>query len=245
MFPIKKDVTDGELDLEKFKTKNGLSAPAEYPENQNRAFAWIFLAFTLESLFNAAVLGDVHRGGYKDALLETFVIAGLNVAVGFTAGWYFWRQTKHRLLTPKYVGIAGVFCLFVFIFLFNFLVGHYRDALSGNIEWENLTEIKYYVLFAETFSKAIENASAQPWNFGAVMSPLLSLVGIGTAIFAAVKGFYYDDPYPNYGPKTRSQEERSQHYAEQFEQLQNKLTTVSDDARGKIKGIFENAESAQ
>jgi hypothetical protein len=50
LFPIKKNVTDGELDLEKFKTKNGLSAPAEYPENQNRAFAWIFLAFTLESL---------------------------------------------------------------------------------------------------------------------------------------------------------------------------------------------------
>ncbi len=247
LYPRRRVVADGELAYEKFRSENNLERPGHYPENRFREFWWIILALVIEALFNSWALGTAHQEGPLGVFLETVFIAAVNVLVGVAIGGYFWRQTYHIKMSRVVFGYAVTFVFVVFVLLFNFVIGHYRDSLIGlQTQTANADVVRFLAAFADLFRGTVEKAfSDNFWAFGGLMSVLLIIVGVAMSVFAAIKAFGLDDPYPGYGNVSRAQDKRNADYADLFSELQEELEEVAGETNKVLSNIFEIAQMSQ
>lgn len=235
LYTQKQNVSDGELALEKFREENRLERPGESLDNFYQIW-WVVFFAMLEVFLNAWALGDVHPGGWFGALPEIFSIVIINVALGFFVGFYFWRKTNHINRPVAYLGYIMTTTFFLFVVLFNFVVGHYRDALMG-LETTSGDLLRIY---GSLLSTAVDQAfSWETFIPGSLMSMLMIFIGIIIFFSAAWKSNAADDPYPGYGGKCRDHNKRKEDYATLFSDLQKELEKVGDEARGNIAGISE------
>lgn len=247
LYPRRRVVADGELAYEKFRSENNLERPGHYPENRFREFWWIILALVLEALFNAWALGTAHPEGPLGVFLETVFIAAVNVLVGVAIGGYFWRQTYHIKMSRVVFGYAVAIAFALFVLVFNFVIGHYRDSLIGlQTQTANADVVSFYAAYADLFRGTVEKAfSDNFWAFGGLMSVLMIIVGVAMSVFAAIKAFGLDDPYPGYGNVSRAQDKRNADYADDFSQLQEELEEIGIEINEVLSGIFEIAQASR
>ncbi len=247
LYSIKRDVADGELAYEKFRSENDLNRPGDYPENRVREFSWIILILVIEALFNSWALGTAHPEGPLGVFLDTVGIAALNVLFfGFAIGWS-WRQTHHVSKIKVFFSYLSVIFFAFLVLVFNFIVGHYRDSLMG-LQTKALDAdiASFYTAYENLFRTAVEKAFSDAfWAFGDIKSFLLIFVGIAMSVFAARKAFKLDDPYPGYGSVCRAQNKRNTDYADLFSEIQEELEEIGNGVNSKIAGIFEMSQAFQ
>jgi hypothetical protein len=247
LYPKKREVADGELAYEKFRSNNNLNRPGHFPENRFREFWWIIFALVIEALFNSWALGTAHPEGPLGVFLETVFIATTNVFLGAAIGGFCWRQTFHKKKFRAFFGYFLSLMLTILVLTFNFVIGHYRDSLIGLQTREfNANVESFYAAYANLFRTTVQSAfSENYWAFGGLMSVLLIIVGIAMAVFAAVKAFTLDDQYPGYGKLSRAQDDRYADYADVFSKLQTELQEISGMTGTTIAGIFEMGRASR
>ncbi len=220
--------------------------PAAYPDNPNRIIGIIFFLFTLEVALNAYTLGSAHPEGPLGVVLETFMIAALNIAVGFTSGRLFWREVRHRNTFRRLSGLVFTVLLLLFTLAGNLAIGHFRDAiLTISARAQELGAVGFIKEITMLGAAVQEGLLTHPFELHDFKSYLTIFVGIGLALYAAKEGFGSDDWYPGYGRKSREQDERVENYSSLFERIQSELIEIDKRATEKISDIGRLADSAR
>lgn len=246
LFPERKNVADGERALEKFREKQGLDRPAVYPESRSRIFGIIFFLFTLEIALNAYTLGSAHPDGPLGVVLETFMIAALNIAIGVTTGWLFWREICHRNALRRLFGLAATGSLTIVTLAGNLAVGHYRDAiLTTSARAQELGVMGFITAFDKLGEAVQASLLTNPFALHDFKSYLTIFVGIALSLYAAKEGFATDDRHPGYGRISRDQEERGGNYSKLFAYLQSELIGIDEQAIKEIGPIAQLADIQQ
>lgn len=240
LYTQKQNVSDGELAFEKFREENGLERPGESLDNFHQIW-WIGVFALLEAFVNAWALGTAHPEGWAGAFLEIFFIVIINVAFGFFVGFYFWRKTNHINRPVAYLGYIMTTTFFLFVVLFNFVVGHYRDALMGLKMTSGSGDL--FRTYGSLFNTAVDQAFSSVIP-GALMSMLMIFIGIIIFCVVVWKSYAMDDPYPGYGSKCRDHDDRKEDYAMLFSDLQKELEEYGDKGRGSVASISEGENNS-
>lgn len=246
LFSLRKKVADGERELETFRKMHGLERPAVYPQNRHRIFAIVFFLFTLEVALNAYTLGSAHPDGPLGVVLETFMIAALNITIGFTSGRIFWREICHRSVHRRLFGLAATITVLIVTLAGNLAVGHYRDALlSTSARAQELGAVGFITEISMLGQAVTESLTNHAFALQDFKSYLTIFVGVALALYAAKEAFGADDSYPGYGRRSRNQDERGADYANMFARLQSILITTHDEACRKLGDMARLADGVQ
>lgn len=245
---IKQDITDGELDYEKFRAENNLDRPADYPDSCLGAYLWIAIAALVESVINAIFMGSAHPEGFVGFFGEISVIVVVNLFLFGIPIAYLFRLTHHVNKIKSFIGWAAVLVVSMMAIVFNFFIGHYRDSLmemqiaSGRIT----KKADYYERFESLFSTTFNHAFSMDtfWKFDGLMSVLLMLAGILMVGIFAFKFFTSDDPYPGYGKKARALKKNMDVYSNTFDDFQKELEEIGDQADKNAKDSFELGQAS-
>ena len=101
----------------------------------------IFFILIVELVVNAYALGAAHPEGPLGVFVEIMMFGVANIGVAYLLGNFIWRYFNHVAVGRKLIaGILAVPMMTFLIFL-NFLLAHYRDALSKVDANYNLTDM--------------------------------------------------------------------------------------------------------
>lgn len=212
--------TKGDLNAFRQNQKpKSLPTHPTYPTNKLLHLAWVVLAVGLEGIVNAAFFSD-NPAGLLGGFVQAFLISVANVSLSFFIGYLFLREINHKSWLRKSAGIVLALVFSVLVILLHLSTGHYREALrtSGDAE------------FFSSF--AFDPRTLQDMNS-------LVLIGIGIAIsmFAMIKGFRFDDPYPGYGDVYRKYMDYEKKIAKEQMEYQLAVDTAHTEAVRKLRDI--------
>lgn len=179
-------------DLQAFREQNRLSREACLPK-WHPFLSWMLLFFilALETVFNGMFFGERVAGGLIQGFGEATLFAFVNVAAGFMCGRYAVPNLLHVSTNRRVIGGTTLFLLFITLVLNNLLAAHYRAVLVADVD------------VMEAAVLALKNMTDHPFSIGDGKSFQLMGLGFMAAVFAGMKGWAMDDPYPGYGDKTR------------------------------------------
>ena len=181
----------------------------------------LFAIAVAESILNASLLAQGNQlgllGGWTEAVLISLINAGFLAA--FSAALF--RQTVHVSGTKRWFGRLGLLVLLVAAVVFNLILAHYRNALSGDTP-ESAASIAWI-----TFT-------SDPLALGDVRSLMLFLIGLSVWLFSTYEWLKMDDIYPGFGAVSRKHREAIQDFGgykqwlihEQLENLKNQINEV-------------------
>jgi uncharacterized membrane protein YhaH (DUF805 family) len=150
-------------DYDDFRKQHRLTRAASYPDSFWLVGGWLFLILLIETTLNGFFFAEGSDLGLLGGWMEAFVIACINVLLGFVAGLVCRQLHFHRTSRRPLAG-AVVMMLFVIAIVFNLLVGHYRAAFVENPDIARVI--------------GLENFLANPLNVGDVNSWFLVLLGL-------------------------------------------------------------------
>ena len=110
---------------------------------------------------------------------------------------------------------------------FNFLVAHYRVALSG-INPEIASKI------------AIVNLLNNPFQFNDVNAVFLLIIGFLISIVSVIDGYKIDDPYPEYGSWDRKLNECKEDYLNDKKILYDSIENLKEKTLNDIDNVFHD-----
>jgi hypothetical protein len=188
-------------DLDQFKRIHQLSREAEYSTLSSTRVTVILLSilFLIEIGLNSSILGEALIGGQAQGLAVSTAFAGLNVLVSFFTGYYLFKNLNHndkvRRVIFSLCGLAYIF----FIFFLNWCLGAFRSAGEGVIAKE-VDAHKLKVIISEIERHRLLDVASKPWNQEiSVLGLVLVFLGVSFAVGSILKGYFYNDIYPDYG----------------------------------------------
>ena len=214
----KKRMVDQQDSLDIFVQKNRLDRPAKVPIAP--ALFWVILLgiLLLESIANGAFLGDLVRGGFAQGILVAMAIAVINIFIGVSAG-IFTRNINSIFISRKLFGVLVILIWLIGTVFFNLFVGHFRDAV-GAAGWEQGLIDAPKTFF--NWSTVLVLTDAMSW--------FLVTVGIIFSFIALYDGYGKDDPYPNYGSKTKQLEIFRENYISYLSEANDKQNECLEEA---------------
>ena len=246
IYPLRKDASEGENALEKYRKVNKLAAPAEYPDNAFGGWLIIIIFFLVESLLNGWILGDVHPEAVLGAYTEAFIISVFNVVFGMIIA-FMYRRTNF-VNAPIVVMFFWVILLSICLMSisFNLCVGHYRDVLEQikTVSAGVTDETVLYKAWAHQFNTIYQNIRTDPLTFSGIMAPLLLGLGVIVSGVTAYKVYKNDDSYPNYGSRTRTNLKRFESYNDVHSIFMDRLSEHAKTTNTEIEGLYNLAVSA-
>jgi hypothetical protein len=141
----------------------------------------IAVLVVIEAFLNGQLLARGIETGILGGVTYAFIIAVLNVGVGYSAGRYLFRNVNHLRNHRKAEGFASILLWLAFAFLFNLLVAHYRAALGGSNPGD-----------AERIG--LTTFISTPFAIKELSGWLLFLLGCSFSLIAAADGWKMDDP---------------------------------------------------
>jgi len=188
-------------DLDQFKRIHRLSREAEYSTKKSTQVTIILLSilFLIEIALNSIILGQQLMGGGFEGVAVASAFAGINVLVSFFSGYYVFKNLNHNDKVRKTIfSFCGIIYIFFVLFV-NWCLGAYRSA------GESLTARSEDAQKAKIIISALErhdflDKASKPWNQEmSVLGLILIFLGISFAIGSILKGYFYNDTYPDYG----------------------------------------------
>ena len=101
---------------------------------------------------------------------------------------------------------------------FNFLIGHFRDAITLP-EGQGMADAY----------KALEAMELSPFGLGEPISYFLVALGIMCALIALLDSFFHADTYPGYGKKSL-----------QLDEFEENLLSLKSDANSEQEGLYSD-----
>ena len=215
LFSLRRRWIRGEDQLDDFRAKNRLIGPARYPVDTTKTFGIIFLILVIELIVNAYALGAAHPEGPLGVIVEIVMFGIANIGLAYLLGTFIWRYFFHVEITKKLVAYLLAPPLMACLLLLNFLLAHYRDALSRVGPELSLNDLLANV--QQLGAQAVASLTTSPFLLQDFKSYLLLFVGILASIIATKKSFDLDDAYPGYGKIERDQDR----FATQFNTQQD------------------------
>lgn len=245
LFAIRQNWIRGERELGEFRASHQLLGPARYPDDKTLTYGVIFFILIVELVVNAYALGAAHPEGPLGVFVEIMMFGVANIGVAYLLGNFIWRYFNHVAVGRKLIaGILAVPMMTFLIFL-NFLLAHYRDALSKVDANNNLTDMLSSV--QRLGATATESLLTNPIAMEDFKSYLLLFVGILASIIATKKSYDLDDPYPGYGKLQREQEKIGREFnSEQdasFRDMNDMVEDYSEQINGQLD-ILKGSERA-
>jgi tetratricopeptide (TPR) repeat protein len=194
LIEVNKDRLEAWRTLRHFRATHGINRDAVYPESFIFDFMLLFALVALETIGNAFFYQYGNERGFAGGLGNAFIISVVNVFMAFfVVGYVSLRHLQVRRVALRLAAMAGAVGGIIGIVLLNLAAAHYRDLLSADPQ------------------RQFVNAATEVYTRGFALDTLqalaLLLFGYTLAIFAAYKGYFYDDPLPGFGTVTRRYEQ--------------------------------------
>lgn len=233
LYAKKRAVVDTGRELEKFKQRHGLDRPPRNYDTKARKVksGALVLLIAIEAILNGFFLSKGSQFGLLGGILEAMIIAGVNIAIGFSVGLYVVRGLAHKHWGFRISAAMGTLVYLGIAFGFNLAVAHYRTAITGDPFEAPL--IAYQHLVAGPF--AIEDLES--W--------LLFVMGFLFSLFAAGDGWWMDDPYPGYGSTMRRNLEALDDFTDLKQELFGELDEIKGTAETEIDDLAHQIEARQ
>ncbi|WP_156958655.1 hypothetical protein [Labrenzia sp. DG1229] len=147
--------------------------------------------------------------------------------MNIATAWFFGRlgvpEIGHKSKFRAFVGINSLVIYFAFTVVLNLALAHYRDVAEGLTTGGGLI--------------VMERLLARPFHLDDIMSWILFGVGAAFSLIAFLDGFFWTDPYPQYGAVQRRLEKRRVVYAETKKKLVDDLNDVRENYCDQIDEI--------
>ena len=230
---------DAEKSYEQFRQDNHLTRSASYSPGQSALI--LLLVIILEASLNASLLVEFMGG--LPAFGQTVLITAVNVVIGAAP---IGLLLRYKNVPSRKRWLAFISILIVFpVLVFNFGVGHYRDALTeakareeqqllSAPDWETFSSEPVVFDFIDYTQQAMERFRSSLFGIDSVLSVLLIIIGIGCFGFAAYKWYSMFDPCPGYRMYDLKRNEAHKKYTELIKTVQNKIDRIIKTAQDKI-----------
>ena len=242
----KRNLRESKKELADFKTANNLHRVADFSYRRNAIF-WILACALVETFLNAGLLMEVSEAGLLGSFFIMVLIASVNILTGACIMGPALRWVNHIKVGVKICWVCILVAVFLAICAWNFFVGHFRDELWAM--QEAIAALPENASFQELLSVGstgtIERFQQSPFGLDSFHSILLVLNGIIFFAFAMFKGYQYDDPYPQYGKKTRSNKKIEDYFLDECKKTVSELEEVFVSAKEKLEGIRSNISNRQ
>ncbi len=218
-------------EMDDFKKKNRLARAPRLPGDRRMAIAWLSVCALVESGLNGVFFASGSDLGLLGGVLLAICLSGLNIVLGFLAGWYSFRSIHSWRWSQSAAGVIGSGVYLAFVLGFNGFVAHYRDQFQSTGDATEPLKVWHHLIGA-TF------------DLGSINSWLLFAVGCVFSLFAVVKGHGFDDPYPGFGSHERRRAAASAAYSERRRHLIEDASMIRDDYAEKARNAIEGLKAA-
>jgi hypothetical protein len=205
--------------LERFKVENNLTRTAHYPDTPILQIGIISVVFLVELVLNAYFFGKGDPMGYLGGFNHSLTLAVCNIGVTVLASAVLLRKAFHRNLFRKlffgtiYIGVL------LFVFLLNVVFAKARDLMQNPELQASLAATQNFLPTAELLAPSLRQLAGIPSEQIPVLlidqarhlltyehfdSYLLLLSTCVFCLLAAYKVYKMDDPYPDYGRRTKA-----------------------------------------
>ena len=236
--PLKARVKEVRREHREFTVYHGLVGKAA--KGRDRWAVWVILGCAcLELILNAWTLGTAHPSGVLGVLSEMVLFTLFNVVAGLMIAASWRRKNHHAKFRGKRLS-GWIFAVIVgaAVLCFNFVFGHYRDALvtlqsqiaGGDYE----TFVKAW---ASLFRTALATAFSDEWIPRSMQTVVLIFGGMFMAVVAACKQYRADDPYPGLGDLSRKRDLAERKYAEESALVRDRIRTRGQEATKELDSI--------
>ena len=238
---VKKKISK-EIPYNYFRTINGISSDAEYPESMLWHFAIITVCFLGETLANSYFLKDQgDDGNWLNGFVFATLISLINVSTAAFLG-YGWRYKNLKEKTPKILG-ESAFIIFIILTIFlNSLFASYRSFLQSPTVTAFSDQDLIVSIDPNAFTKAIIGALTLQWHITDIMSFMLFVFGLILSGLAFWKGYTLDDKYPAYGDLDRSLKKFQAAEDEHFKTIRKKIQSMLDQYVQKIMSAMREPD---
>jgi len=228
-------VNSQKKDYDLFRSKNGLHRIARYPDSQILHYSIIAVIVILETLANAYFFQRGSELGYLGGIQQAFIFSIINVLFAILVGDNVFRLTNHKEFSQRVIGWTTFCAYLLFLVLFNLLIGHFRAAIQQTVIQE-IDPIQAVFMAYQTF---VEN----PLAVADVEAWVLVIMGIMIGLFAFVKAYKADDPYPRYGDVQRDYFERRKKLESTVAKMQKSVTKTIDIAMARVRTLPNDLKS--
>ncbi len=202
--------------LNSFKTRNQISDPAHYPQDQLFHFSLLILFVAIETAVNAFFYQGASGllGGAVVALSVSVVNMGIAASLGSMYRYVNLPEPKDKI-----TGYVGLISFIVLAIVLNLIFSTFRvqyELLQTQVLQENLPEPTTAMLVT-AFKTAVADAfRVFVFEFPDVdvMSFILFFVGVLCSIIAFWKGYTHDDKHPHYGKMDRIHKAAEAHFSD-------------------------------
>ena len=218
------------IKLEAFKRDHKRKWNAKYPASKVLHWSIIALFVLIESSLNAYFFSKGSDLGLLGGLLEALLVSISNVGSALIIGVLVLPTAlnhidKEKRNTYKYILIFYA----IIMVAFNLLTGHYRVKL----------ESEPFSAMTQAFYSFIHN----PLGIDNFDAWLLVLIGSLFLIFALIKGYTSDDPYPGYGHLDREYKKNLLVYENEKELIIRDVNVATDKAKNEVSSLLQRARN--
>lgn len=225
--------------LEEFKKTANLDRIAEY-EQRGTWYWWLVGIIVLEALANAMMLADVNEYGLLGAISVMVAIGVVNTCVLGSVIGEGWRQKNSVKTWTRTAGWLMVVSGTMMMFVWNLLVGHFRDSMRSVVTKAALGESTLADLMADD---TVDRFLVNPFGLEGMLSWVLAVIGIGCCIFGATKWLKRDDVYPGYGTVHRAATDLSIEYRHEVTARNANLKVVYERYLARIRDLRQQIEN--
>ena len=203
---------------------------------QSGGVKWVAVAALLiliEALLNSYLFSQKNEFGLLGGVAVALLISIANVGAASVAG-YFSRFIWHVNWLVKLFGLIIIVVWLAFVLIFNFGLAHFRDALVSieGLDWNSAAGI------------AVEKTRFSILAVESLESWLLVVIGFLISLSAFLKGFYADDPYPQYGQVERVLDRHRRNHLGELETTLTLLQQERDDAIALLQHANEQVKDS-
>jgi uncharacterized membrane-anchored protein YhcB (DUF1043 family) len=200
-----------------FREQHGLVRPAKQFNGWANVVLLAAILIVVEAGMNSYLFAKGNEFGLLGGGIAALLFSLVNVTACLMLG-YFAHNSNHRNPGWKLFGIFLILFWIVFAATINLGIAHFRDGLEAGVAW------------TEAASGAIRKLLNSPLDLGTIESWLLMAIGLIISVVSFLKGWFTDDPYPEYGALERSLEDARLEYEGRLQDALAELQQVRDQA---------------
>jgi len=186
--------------LRRFKERNRLEDPAITPPPGYQIAVVMLGLFLLETILNSFFLAEGTMGGAIAAYAIAAGISVVTMAASFAIGHFSFPFMRHRNIGVKAVGFLMFIALMAVVLVFCIGIAHFRTAVESGMD------------LREGAMAAFNVVTTKPWAFSDILSAVLVMLSFVFCVCAMIDGYKMDDPYPQYGKRSRRRDAAEQQY---------------------------------
>lgn len=235
-----------QADLRWFRQVNRLNTTADYKHSILLPIGTILGLLVLESVMNSFLFQEVVSNGLLGGWILAFLISGLNIAAGLTAGLYGWRYTGHVKPSRKALGWAITIGIHSAAVFWNLLVGHFREVAgnqakaSANAAASNAYNFDIGQLANESWAHMQTHGL---FGIGSILAWGLVALGLLIHFIASKEGWDdFADRYPDYKKVDVRAKDARANFEDALREMRRTVRDAAEEAAKDAEAVCSRAQ---